>query len=71
MSWTTVHQPFHPAFEVPYTVVLVELDDVPGARLVGQLPGAPDLVDGMAMEVRFEALDGEVVLPQWAPEVPG
>src|SRR5579864_4597 len=34
VSWTTVYQGFHPAFEIPYTVVLVELDDAPGARLV-------------------------------------
>ena len=67
VSWTAVHQPFHPAFEVPYTVVLVELDDVPGARLLGALPGAPDLADGMEMEVRFEAVADGVVLPQWAP----
>lgn len=67
VSWTTVHQPFHPAFEVPYTVVLVELDTVPGARLVGHLPGQPDLTDGMAMEARFEAVADGVVLPQWAP----
>ena len=67
VSWTTVHQAFHPAFDVPYTVVLVELDDAPGVRLAGHLPGEPDLVDGMAMEVRFEAVDGDVVLPQWVP----
>jgi hypothetical protein len=67
VSWTTVHQGLHPAFDTPYTVVLVELDDAPGARLAGYLPGEPDLADGMAMEVRFEPAGDDVVLPQWEP----
>jgi uncharacterized protein len=65
-SWTTVEHQVHPAFRVPYTVVLVQLDDVP-ARLVGYLPGAPDLAEGQPMEVWFETLDDGVVLPQWRP----
>ena len=40
-SWTTVEHQVHPAFPVPYTVVLVELDDHPGVRLIGYLRGAP------------------------------
>ena len=63
-SWTTVEHQVHPAFPVPYTVVLIQLDDVP-ARLVGHLPGAPELVEGQPMEVWFETLDDGVVLPQW------
>ena len=54
----------HPAFPVPYTIVLIQLDDV-RARLVGHLPGAPELVEGQPMEVWFETLDDGVVLPQW------
>lgn len=69
VSWTTVYQGLHPAFETPYTVVLVELDEAPGARLVGHLPGEPDLFDGMEMRVRFEVVDADVVLPQWEPVV--
>ncbi len=63
-SWTTVEHQVHPAFPVPYTVVLIQLDDVP-ARLIGYLPGAPELVEGQPMEVWFETLDDGVVLPQW------
>jgi uncharacterized protein len=63
-SWTVVEHQVHPAFPVPYTIVLVQLDDVP-ARLVGHLPGAADLVDGQPMEVSFETLDDGVVVPQW------
>jgi uncharacterized OB-fold protein len=63
-SWTTVEHQVHPAFPVPYTVVLIQLDDVP-ARLVGYLPGAPELAEGQAMKVWFETVDDGVVLPQW------
>jgi len=65
-SWTTVEHQVHPAYPVPYTVVLIQLDDVP-ARLVGYLPGAPELADGQPMQVTFETLDDGVVLPQWEP----
>lgn len=64
-SWTVVEHQVHPSYPVPYTVVLVQLDDVP-ARLVGWLPGRPALTAGLAMHVWFEQLDG-AVLPQWAP----
>ena len=65
-SWTTVHRQIHPAFPVPYTIILVELEDLPDARVVGHLAGAPDLVAGMALEARFDDLDG-VTLPVWQP----
>jgi uncharacterized protein len=64
-SWTVVEHQVHPAFPVPYTVVLVQLDDV-AARLVGWLPDRPPLAPGQPMRVWFEELDG-AVLPQWAP----
>lgn len=65
-SFTTVHQRFHPAFEPPYTVVVVALDELPDVHLTGQLPGEPDLVIGMPMRARFEPA-GEVALVQWEP----
>jgi uncharacterized protein len=65
-SWTTAAHQVHPAYPVPYTVVLVALDDHPQARLVGHLPGAPELRAGQPMEVWFEHV-GDVVLPQWRP----
>ena len=66
-SWTVVEHQVHPAFPVPYTVILVELDELPGTRLMGNLPGAPELAIGQPVEVWFETLDadGPVVLPQW------
>jgi uncharacterized OB-fold protein len=66
-SWTTVTHQVHPAYPVPYTVVLVQLEDVPAGRLVGYLPGAPELRVGQPMEVWFETIDDGVVLPQWRP----
>jgi uncharacterized protein len=47
-------------------VVLVELDDAPGARLVGFLPGEPELSIGMPMRAEFESR-GETTLVQWVP----
>lgn len=61
-TWTVVEHQVHPDFPVPYTVVLVELDDEPGVRFVTDLPGRPELSVGLAMAVRF---DGEV--PRWEP----
>ncbi|HET9078417.1 MAG TPA: OB-fold domain-containing protein [Acidimicrobiales bacterium] len=66
-SWTTVEHQVHPAFPVPYTVVLVDLDDLPGTRLVGHLEGAPHLEPNQPMEAWFEQLEGGTVLPQWRP----
>lgn len=66
-SWTTVEHQVHPGFPVPYTVVLVELDDAPGVRLVGRLPGRPALRAGAPMRVRFEQIDDDTALPQWEP----
>jgi uncharacterized OB-fold protein len=37
-SWTVVDHQVHPAYPVPYTIVLVDLDDAPGVRLLGNLP---------------------------------
>lgn len=66
-SWTVAAHAVHPAFPAPYTIVLVELDDEPGVRLVGYLPGTPPLAAGQAMEAWFETLDDGTVLPQWRP----
>jgi uncharacterized protein len=65
-AWTVVEQQFHPAYPTPYTVVLVDLDDAP-VRLAGNLPGRPDLTVGQAMEVWWDELDDEHVVPNWRP----
>lgn len=66
-SWTVVAHQVHPAYPTPYTIVLVELEDHPTARLVGSLPGRQELSAGQPMEVWFEAIGDDVVLPQWRP----
>jgi uncharacterized OB-fold protein len=65
-SWTVVTHQVHPAYPVPYTIVLVELP-TSGARLIGSLPGTPRLQAGQEMAVWFEELDGGVVQPNWRP----
>ena len=66
-SWTVVEHQVHPAYPVPYTIVLVELDDAPGVRLVGSLPGSPHVTEGQPMRVRFDTVADGAVLPQWEP----
>jgi uncharacterized OB-fold protein len=56
---------------VPYTIVLVDLDDAPGVRLLGHLPGSPDLRVGMPMQVRFEERPDGATLPNWEPAPSG
>jgi uncharacterized OB-fold protein len=66
-SWTTVEHQVHPAFPVPYTVVLVDLADEPGARLLGWLPGRPELEAGMEMRAVFESVTDDTTVVQWIP----
>ena len=65
-SWTIVEHQTHPGYPVPFTVVLVQLDDAP-ARLVGHIDGRADLEAGQAMQVRFDDVGEGTVLPQWEP----
>ena len=66
-SYTTTERELRPGVEPPYTVVVVELDEAPPARLFGYLPGRPELRIGQPMRARFERVDDEVTLVQWEP----
>ena len=67
-SWTTVEHQVHRAFPVPYTIILVELEDASEARLIGYLPGRPTLEAGLEMRAWFEPVDDDgTLLPQWRP----
>ena len=71
-SWTVVHRSQTPGFEteMPYAVVLVELEDAKGVRMVGNLVNCtPDkLKAGLAMEAVFTpSADGSVKLVNWQP----
>jgi uncharacterized OB-fold protein len=69
-SYTVCHYAASPALRdaVPYTVVLVALDDAPHVRVVGNLDG-DDVTIGMPVVATWEvrtAEDGtEIHLPQW------
>jgi uncharacterized OB-fold protein len=68
-SYTVVHQVYHPAFaaEVPYAVVVVELDE--GARMTSNLVDCPvgAIRIDLPVEVVFEPVSDEVVLPKFRP----
>ncbi len=70
-SHTVVHYPASPplAASVPYTVVLVALDEAPQVRVVGDLLGDPhDVAVGMPVVAEWSehGADGEVIrLPHW------
>jgi uncharacterized OB-fold protein len=68
-SWTTVTHQIHPAYPTPFTLVVVAVDDAPGVRLIGSLPGAPELHENQAMRAVFEALPGGSIIPQWIVDV--
>jgi len=66
-SFNVMHQVYHPGFasEVPYAVVLVELED--GGRLLSNLVDCPleHLRIGLPVEVTFERRSDEIYLPQF------
>ena len=68
-SYNVMHQVYHPGFasEVPYAVVVVELDE--GARMISNLVGVAlqDIKIGMPVQVVFEAVTAEVTLPKFKP----
>jgi uncharacterized OB-fold protein len=66
-SWVVVDSDAEPSFPLPYTLVLVELEDAPEVRLIGTLEGAPELRIGERMGVRFEDAEQGVVIPNWEP----
>ncbi len=67
-SFTVVHRPQRPEFEVPYTVAIVELEE--GwhmlTNLVGSEPG--ELRIGLPVEVEFKAMSDEISLPMFRPQ---
>ena len=70
-SWIVVRPPVMPAFadRVPMAVILVELEEDPELRMVGNLLDCPiDSIEfGMPLEVCFEKVNDDVTLPQWRP----
>ena len=71
-SWTVIHRSQTPGFETetPYAVVLVELNDAEGVRMIGNLVNCPldRLKAGLPVEAVFTpSADGTVTLVNWQP----
>lgn len=67
-SYTIVTHPVHPGFmEVPYAVVLVELPDAGGVRMVSNIVDCPpeEVRIGMPVEVCFDDVTEEITLPRF------
>jgi len=68
-SYAVVHRAFLPALasHVPYTLVVVALDDAPGVRLISNLVDAePAAVRiGLPVDVFFEPVSADVTLPRF------
>lgn len=68
-SFTVVHHPAFPALqaEVPYNVVVVALDDAPGARLISNVldVDARELRVGLALEIAWDEVRPGLVLPRF------
>lgn len=65
-SHATVHRAFLPelASHVPYTVVVVALDDAPGIRIVSNLLDGEARI-GLPVEVVFEDVSADVTVPRF------
>ncbi len=70
-SWVVCHPPVLPAFRerAPYAVVLVQLAEDPGLRILGGWREAPlDAIRiGLPVEVCFEEAGEGFSLPHWRP----
>ena len=66
-SWTTLWRPQTPAFAVPYTALIVDLDE--GWHILSNLVGCEhDAVEiGMRVEVVFHPIDDQITLPYFTP----
>lgn len=64
-TWTTTERELRAGFRPPYTVVLVELDEVPGVRMAGYVPGRPEIAVGTPMRAVFTSLSDDVTMPEW------
>ena len=66
-SFVVMHQLLHPAFkdEVPYNVIVVELDE--GPRLTSNLVGAAnnEIKVGQRVEAVFEEVSDDVAIPKF------
>ncbi len=62
-SFVVHHAPKVPGRQLPFTVVLVELDE--GVRMLGELRGVDEPQIGMAVVAGFDRVDGDLTVPYW------
>jgi uncharacterized OB-fold protein len=67
-SYTTVHRPPRPEFEVPYVVAIVQLEE--GWHMLTNLVDCDpaEVVMGMAVEVVFRTASDDITLPFFRPQ---
>ena len=72
-SFTVVHHPALPSLQgdVPYNVVVVELDGAPGARLIGNVIDVEPagLRIGLEVEIAWDEVRADLVLPRFRSAV--
>jgi uncharacterized OB-fold protein len=72
LSRIVFHQVYNQAFagDVPYNVVLVQLDE--GPRMFSNVVGVPneDVVVGMRVRLHCDPVTPEVTIPRFVPEEP-
>ena len=71
-SWTVIHRSVTPGFDhgTPYAVVLVELSEAKGVRMIGNVVDLPldRLAAGLVVEAVFTpTADGTTTLVCWRP----
>jgi uncharacterized OB-fold protein len=63
----------HPAFDGPYSIALVRLDE--GPRMMTNIVGCEQTPEALALDmpvrVRFESVSDEISLPLFEPAVEG
>ncbi len=68
-SYAVMHQAYHPGFaaEVPYTIVVVKLEE--GPKIVSSIVDCPaaSLCIGLPVEVCFERVTEDIALPKFRP----
>jgi uncharacterized OB-fold protein len=66
-SYTIVHRPQQPSFDVPYVPIIVEMEE--GWHMMSNLKHAAlDSIEiGMSLEVFFESMSEKIALPYFRP----
>jgi uncharacterized OB-fold protein len=80
VSWTALHPPVLTVWadKLPFVILLVELDDAPGVRMIGQfVDGSGELLKtngeaeglavGMPLALRWRVDEAGQTLPAWTP----